>query len=401
MTNTENLLKTAHRIPIMAEDLAAGEGWYHIIPIGEHKIVAYDAADKPQIITELVDQVAVDRIMAAHAALAGDPEWPGYLVGREHESQDPDGSTEAYAWGLELATRIDDPDPRARGIWMRAKKTALGQQTIGSVYKFFSTVNNLEPVEGRAATYRPIDIEDVGLTNKPAYRTLKPARHSAAAGSDVRATRMSPSNNPQEELMLEKLKLLLARHKVELAADAGEDAVREALETALTAAAGVPDLTQRVTKAEHRLQELDKADVGQLTTRAETAEARVKELETADLERRADVFVAQHSALIKDPKAVRDLYIKSPDSAEAMLGQIKPPPPPDQGADGKARVFHRADATPPDRSPTAGDQDADRQLDHDRETYVQQLKAEHRLPSWSAAWALASQLRPEMFISRN
>ncbi len=390
-------LRALHTIP--AAVTAGDEGWYHIIPIGEHTIVAHDLDGKQHIVTEIVDHIAISRIMAAHTALAADPEWPGYLVAKEHFSQQANGSTEAYAWGLEIQPRMDDPDPRARGLWLRAKKTALGAGAIGSVYKFFSTVNNLEPVDGRQNAYRPIDIEDIGLTNKPAYRTLMPARHSAVAGPSpsVRATPVSPKNKQEEPTaMLEKLKTLLARHKVQLAADAGEDAIVTAIDTAIAAAATVPDLTQRVTKAEHRATTLETADVGALTVRAETAEARVAALEKADLERRADTFVAQHSALIKDPAAVRELYLKSPESADALIAQIKPPADPAAAQ----RVLHRANATTPDRSPAAAANEADARRDRERNDYVEKLRAEHRLPSRSAAWALASQLRPELFPSR-
>jgi EAL and modified HD-GYP domain-containing signal transduction protein len=62
------------------------------------------------------------------------------------------------------------------------------------------------------------------------------------------------------------------------------------------------------------------------------------------------------------------------------------------------RVLHRAAATAPARIPGQDDA-AQQQLDRGRQEYVKLLQTEHRLPSFSAAWALASQLRPELFNS--
>jgi len=326
--------------------------WYHIIPMGEFPdMIGHRRDGKTIRFVEVIDQAAVDAIMADFRNKAQDAEWPGYLVGKEHYAQDNDGTTEAYAWARELRLSAGPEIPeRERGIWARFVKTPLGEQAIGTVYKFCSCVNPLEHIDGDR--YRPVAIDDIGLTNKPAHTTLVPAMHR--------------DRNPEEESdMLDRLRKLLAKHKVTVADDAGEDAALEAVDTALTGTAQqVSDLTQRATTAEHR----------------------VTELEDADLDRRADAFVAQHKDRFGDPARLKARFKADPQGTAELVAGLKPPE--QQPAQ---RVLHRQDGRTPEQI-AAGD---DKRVE--REAFLDDVKARHKLTTRAAAWEIAAKEKPDLF----
>jgi len=335
------------------------DGWYHIMPMGEFEAVATGPDGKPKRVTEVIDDLALTRIMADFTAKSADPEWQGYLVGKEHFSQDPDNTSEAYAWAKEIQVRNSaDTEERERGIWARLEKTPLGEPVIGTVYKFFSAVNNMEHIAGKR--YRPIDIDDIGLTNKPFFKTLVPAMHR-------------DRNQEEGSHMLTKLMTLLAKHKVTLADGADEDAALEAVGTAF-----------------HRATETS-TQITTVTARAETAEARVLELETADLGRQADEFVAKHKAKVTDEAKLRELYMTHREAAEGMIGLLKEPTGP------QPRTLHRGDGKQPEGSPTADDAAKAAARQRERQEYVDQVKVQHRLPSNAIAWQMAQTLKPELF----
>lgn len=329
--------------------------WYHIMPMGEFRNMSGLKPGGKQIrFTEIVDREAIERVMAAYRERAADPEWPGYLVGKEHYSQENAGTTEAYAWAKELEIRDDAGVPvRARGIWAKFVKTPLGEQAIGSVYKFCSCVNPLEHIDGDR--YRPVAIDDIGLTNKPAHKTLVPAMHR--------------DRNMEEGNMLEKLRALLAKHRVSLAADADEDAALGAVDTALTGTA---------------------TKVSELTERAATAEHRVTELEEADLERRADAFVAQHKDRFGDPEKLKARFKADPAGTEELVGGLKP-----AEAKDAQRVLHRAGGKTPDGDPGSVDTAAAKRVE--REAFLDEVKARHKVSTRAAAWEIAAVEKPELF----
>lgn len=340
----------------------SADGWYHIMPVGEYPAVAHGPDGKTTRITEVIDATALARIMADFEARRRDPEWPGYLVCQEHFSQDEDKSSEAYGWARELQVRNGPGVPeRERGVWARIEKTELGERVIGTVYKFFSAVNSLERIDGDRM--RPINIDDIGLTNKPAFRNLVPAMHR--------------DRNDKETTMLDRIRELFAKHKITLADNADEQVVVTALDAALGASAQVPDLTQR----------------------AETAEHRVVELEKAETERKADDFVAKHKDKVKDEGKLRALFVEHRELADEMIVLIK-----DQPAKPAQKVLHRDGAGTPDGQAAAGNTDADADAAEKRAArsreqteYVQQIRSVHHLPTFDAAWTMARRIKPELF----
>jgi hypothetical protein len=350
----------------------AAEGWYHLMPMGEHPGVMTGKGGKREETIEVIDAEAVDAMMAAHRTLAGgQTDWPGYLVDIEHLSRRQDGSTAAYAWGVELEARTGTDIPEnERGIWVKLHKTPLGEQAIGTVYKFLSAVNLMENIGGNR--WRPVSIEDIGLTNRPAYKTLVPAEHR------------DRNNNEEDSDMLDKLKALLAKHSITVVDDTGEDGIVTALETAMhTMAADAAQLV--VVVAQHTA---DKAKLA-------TAEHRVQELEKAELDREADAFVAEHKDRFSDTAKLRELFIAHREAAREMVGIIKVPVAPVE--EKATRVLHRAEGSTPERE--ASDTAA-AQRDAEQRAYVSQVAVEHRC-SHVQAWHIAAQRRPELFTEQS
>ena len=332
--------------------------WYQVMPMGTFRGMVGERPNGKKVrFTEVVDGVAIDRIMAQFRGLKADPDWEGFLVGKEHYSQDTDGTTEAYAWATDIEARTSTEIPeRQRGIWAKFSKTSLGEGAIGSVYKFRSAVTSLEHIDGDR--YRPVAIDDIGLTNKPAHKTLVPARHR--------------DRNAEEEInMLEKLRQLLARHKISIADDAGEDAALDAVGTAIEKVVTVDELTQRAVTAEHR----------------------VTELEAADLDRRADAFVAQHKDRFGDPKKLKARFKADPEGTEELIGGLRP-----VNDKEPQKVLHRDQATTPDGSPVGGDgAQAKADLQVKRDEAVDTIQARHRSMSRADACAMAQRQSPDLW----
>lgn len=322
--------------------------WYHVMPIGNFRVTVNKAGGERQRVQEVVNPEALQTVMHSYDALRQNPNWPGYLVGAEHESQKPDGSTAAYGWAKELQLRLDASMPAEhRGIYARIEKTPLGEHAIGSIYKFFSTVNNL--VQVGPGQMSPVDIVDIGLTNKPAYRTLVPASHR------------DPGDTTQEDsVMLESIRTVLVAHKVQVAPDADEATLTQAVEDAFK--------------------------------RAETAEHRLTELESAQLERDADTFVAAHKDKFADEAKLKALFKASRKAAEDLVGLLKAPV-----AGAPARVLHREDGKTPETSAVEASaiEAAEKKANEQRE-FVDQVMVKHRL-NFTAAWARAEKEKPELF----
>ncbi len=282
----KTFITVSHRIGKPTED-----GWYHIMPLGEFPGVIHAADGQRRQITERVTKKDLQKVMRSHAALAAEPDWPGYLVGLEHDSQLQDGSTRAAAWARDL-------DLRESGIWAKLNKTPLGADLIGSQYKYFSTVNPMR--ENADGTFSPVAIDDIGLTNKPAYTGLTPARHTKERNS----------------VMLDKK---------------------------LTGALSLPE-TATVEQAVEAVQSLHSKKSlleGKLTKAEET----IAEHRKAALEADADAFIAEHKAAIDKPDDVKSAYIADPEGTKKLFGCIKHTVVKDEPG---AKTLHRKETKTPD-----------------------------------------------------
>lgn len=238
----------------------AADGWYHLYPRGEFEVTA-SIHGKDQDVDLILDDDAFKAILAARDEDAKAANWAGYLVGQEHFSQMQDQSSEAHAWCRELEIRAD-------GLWGKFEKTPLGEASIGSVYKFRSPVSDLVQISGRG--WRPVNLVDIGLTNKPKFKSL-----AAATGRDGGDT------TKPESAMREKLIALLG-----LDADATDEQI-------LAAVTASKDETKTV-----------KAEM---------------------MAREADAFVAEHEDLIPetDRASVKANYIAARDVTKSIYSSMR------------------------------------------------------------------------------
>jgi hypothetical protein len=182
-------------------------------------------------------------------------------------------------------------------------QTDLGREVIANRrYKRLSPVLSLERIVGNK--YRPVELIDVGLTNKAVLTSLNPILNRAG-------------QQHEEVTMLDKLRTLLGK------ADATEGEI--------------PDL------------------VVALQTRATAAETQLNALKAEALNRDADEFVTTHKAVIKDPAKVKLLFVQNRQQAEELIAALNPTP--------TQIALNRADAQAPTGSPDdsarAAQQDAE------------------------------------------
>jgi len=324
---------------------AAGR-WYHVYPRGEFP-ASLEIGGKTQQIVEVFDDAAFASILEAHRALAADPEWPGYLVGEEHFAAMQDKSSRAAAWARELEVRSD-------GLWAHFDKTPFGEQIIGSQYKFRSGVSHMrrEPGTNR---FRPVDLVDIGLTNKPKLGVRAATHRDGAA----------PQH--KEDAMLAEARAILSMPE-----EATEEQILEQIKTVA-----------------HRAAEAEAAQA-----RADAAEQKLATIAHRQLEADADAFVSAHAERIADPAVVRASFISHREQTEATFAALKPQEHRETQATQAAQlVLHRADAATPAARLDAPEQDRSAR----QSSYVEQIRIAHRCATHVAALNLARALNPALF----
>lgn len=246
-----------------------GDDWYHILPRGVYEVDAM-IEGKSKDVTLVADDEAFRRILEQFREDAAADNWEGYLVGKEHFSHMADQSSEAQAWCLDLEVRGD-------GLWGRFEKTALGEQSIGSIYKYRSPVGDLERIEGRR--WRPVSIVDIGLTNKPKFKNLASAKGRAG-------------QQQKEVAMLDRMRAILAMP------DATEDQVLAR--------------AQKAVQAEKEL---------------ETTKQTLVEVQGTVLAREADVFIEANKARIEDSDEgrakIKARYIADAEGTKAIFEGLR------------------------------------------------------------------------------
>ncbi|MFH0907186.1 MAG: phage protease [bacterium] len=142
----------------------ADDDWYQVMLIGEFPTTLNN--EKETDITMLVDQAAMDAIMAQFGEDKQQAHWPGYLLDYEHFSLQKQKRSEAAGW-------IDDLQVRDDGLFAHVKWTARGQADVeGGVYRNISPVAGLSRVKGDQ--YRASRFLGAGLTNTPNLRGMVP-----------------------------------------------------------------------------------------------------------------------------------------------------------------------------------------------------------------------------------
>ncbi|EIP99460.1 Mu-like prophage I protein [Opitutaceae bacterium TAV1] len=192
--------------------------WFQLVPKGTFLIRRKEADGKVKLYEQVVDDVAVGKIVQAFTnRRAADPNYK-LLIGFEHYAHNPQGSTEAACWGEEM-------DARADGVWARGEWSDTGEAAIRNRrYRYLSPVwfpHQTESLGGNR--FRPTEVNDAGLTNKPNLgAALQPFWNREITELNGReATTEQPDT---KDTMKEKLIALLG-----LAADAGDDAILTAV----------------------------------------------------------------------------------------------------------------------------------------------------------------------------
>ena len=155
----------------------------------------------------------------------------GLLVDFEHESIQPEGSTEAAGWVTACTQRPDGT------LWARVRWSDAGRAALeGGRYRFCSPVLHSEQ---RADGWHPVALQSLALTNRPNLKGLTPLSH----------------RENQPTITMNKIALALG-----LAETADEAAILAAIEALKgSAASASADIANR---------ELDAAGITDAATRA-------------------------------------------------------------------------------------------------------------------------------------
>ena len=208
------------------------DGWYQIEVPGEH---FNRAAGLVQLIDEAARVSIVNRFQAM-AKEAGEA-WAGLLIDQDHFSLDPEKSTEAFGWLMEVRNRGGELEGRID--WTDIGLPAVEKKR----FKFFSTVYepaNVEKIGERTVRnrsyplVRPLQLDRLALTNDPNNKGGKPISNR------------DPGASPERSETQPTMKALLK--KMGLSEDASEDA----------ALAAYAQIANRATKAEGDLETANK-----------------------------------------------------------------------------------------------------------------------------------------------
>ena len=145
------------------------DGFFHLVSKGRHPLVITRPDGTKRRIIQLVDDKSTASMLAAfNRKKAADPSYR-MLVDFEHFSHQQDKSTEAAVW-------VDAMENRATGIWFQGEWSDIGAAAVKNKrYRTISPVwfpNQTEEVE--PGVYRPLEINDAGLTNKNNLEGLVP-----------------------------------------------------------------------------------------------------------------------------------------------------------------------------------------------------------------------------------
>lgn len=175
-------------------------GWFHLVPIGEFPVTRKEKNGAKKTYIQVVDETSADRIVAAFAnRRAANPDFK-ILIDFEHFSHDTGKSTEAACW-------ITDLEKRANGVWAKGEWSDVGETAIRNRrYRYLSPVwfpRQTEKLD--ASRFRPVEVNDAGLTNKPNLGdALTPFWNRADEsfnGREAKSQKPETKNNMKEQLI--------------------------------------------------------------------------------------------------------------------------------------------------------------------------------------------------------
>lgn len=352
------------------------DGWSHLMALGEfpNSIHAFDAsanggaaAPRHRRVMQVCDSAAAEAMVAAFNRSAQQPNFIGLLVDRDHESDDPDKTTDAWGWCIALENRAD-------GLWGRIRWTDLGEPAVrGGRFRFLSPVFDLATCQDLGNNrLRPMRLEKLGLTNDPNIRPLRPLTNRAAS-APAPADPGIPDNAPQR----------------------GREESTMDFKTELLALLGLkPDETDAniaLALANRKKRDGDLAnELGALRNRAAAAETKLAEHERRILEASVEVDLEHFKAVIVNRDEVKAALLANRDSTLKVLAALKQPAAPD-GLDEPLR--NRRDARDP-AALDAGDALANRR--REQNDVLDKVQRELRCTR-AQAWEVARKRKPELF----
>lgn len=211
-------------------------GWFHLVVKGRHPLTVERADGTRRTIVQLVDDKSTAAMLAAfNRKKSADPSYR-MLVDFEHFSHQKDKSTEAAVW-------VDALENRANGIWFQGEWSDLGASAVKN--KRYRTISPVwfpaQTEEVEPGVYRPLEINDAGLTNKNNLQGLVPFWNRESPG------REATTENQNHSHMKERLLLLCG-----LAATATDDQVCAAVEAFKNRASTLETLTAEHTALKNR-----------------------------------------------------------------------------------------------------------------------------------------------------
>jgi len=328
---------TAKEITITNHD----GSWFQTFPAyGRYPVGGSVPGASPDAVYVFDEEVAQSIVANFHAARENLAGWPGILVDREHFSCDPDKTSDAMAWATDIRVNEDG------SIWTKWKFTPEGQRlwddkVLVSRSPCFDCVADDDDVK-KAREFRAYQLISIGMTNTPHFKTLSPL---AAAKSAAEA-------NTKENENMEKIIEALG-----LQPGATEDEVLAALAA----------LKDKASAAENHAAE---------------CEERCKKCEGECRALKAEQFLKDHAEQIADAAKCREVYMKDPELAEAMLASCKAAPAP-----AAQQVLATAKAkTPADASARIAA----------RDKAVADYRAAHGC-DFTTAWGACRDTHPELF----
>jgi phage I-like protein len=239
-------------------------------PSTETRFLKVDGERKPYRATFSEEGMA-KMVAKFRAARASDPNYAP-LVNVDHKALDPDKTTEAAAWLIDLKTENGR-------LYGRFRWSSLGEELArGGVYRFVSvevdsdeTPRSQWPEKG--VTWDRLD--GVAITNDHALKGLAPFAHRA---EEIEKEETKPKGHK-----MEAIKKMLG-----LAADATEEQVADAIKA--------------------------------LQTQVETYTAEKEEAETAE---KAEAFRAKYGDRFKDDESAVAFYRANPEKAEELAATVK------------------------------------------------------------------------------
>ncbi len=289
-------------------------------------------------VEQVIDDKAISDLVANFT--------PKVLVDFEHRSHAKEGDTTAAAW-------ITQVEARADGLWGIPELSDMGRLAVENKrYRFISPVLDLDKIDeksGRAKT-----LIDAGLTNKANMRkALTPLFNKEDS-----------SGTPPEG---EEAK--------------AEEARRRMMQN-IAKALGLPETADEAAC----LAAID-ALKGKATS-GEAAMNRVTEFETRELNAKVEKALTDHAKKITaaNKVAIEAQLRKDFDGTMIVLNAMPEPK-------AETRVLNREDGkTPEDADAIA--------MNKERDEYVEKVRVENRLQTKAEAWTIASQQKPELFVTK-